>query len=243
MKQNKYDDSQFFAAYQQMPRSIKGLEGAGEWHVLQALLPELRNKTVLDLGCGFGWHCRYAREQEASSVIGVDISENMLQQARELTHDSAITYVQLPIEDIEFAPAQFDVVISSLAFHYIESFGDICKKVYNCLKPEGNFIFSVEHPIFTSRDEQDWHVDDQGNRLHWPVDQYQSEGSRVTNFLAEGVIKYHRTVSTYMNEVIKAGFTIKSVQEPMPSDEMLSTDPMMQDENRRPMFIIIAAEK
>lgn len=243
MKQNKYDDSQFFNAYKQMARSIKGLEAAGEWHVLKSLLPDLNNKSVLDLGCGFGWHCRYAMDQGASSVIGVDISENMLQQAREYSNDSAITYMQMPIEDIEFAPSQFDVVISSLAFHYIESFEDICEKVHACLKPGGSFIFSVEHPIFTSRDEQDWYVDDQGNRLHWPVDHYQSEGTRITNFLAEGVIKYHRTVSTYINDVIQSGFTIKAVQEPKPSDEMFNHDPMMKDENRRPMFIIISAER
>jgi ubiquinone/menaquinone biosynthesis C-methylase UbiE len=70
-----------------------GLEGAGEWHVLQELIPDLRNKSVLDLGCGFGWHCRYAREQHADSIIGVDISEKMLQKARELTNDSSISYL------------------------------------------------------------------------------------------------------------------------------------------------------
>lgn len=83
MKQNKYDDTNFFSAYKQMPRSIGGLEAAGEWHVLQPLIPDLHNKSVLDLGCGFGWHCLYAREQQASSVVGVDISEKMLQEARE----------------------------------------------------------------------------------------------------------------------------------------------------------------
>ncbi|HIW33395.1 MAG TPA: class I SAM-dependent methyltransferase [Candidatus Paenibacillus intestinavium] len=243
MKQNKYDDTQFFAAYEQMPRSVKGLEAAGEWHILKELLPDLHNKMVLDLGCGFGWHCRYAREQGASSVIGVDISGNMLKRARKLTNDATITYIQLPIEEIEFAPEQFDVVISSLAFHYIESFADICKQIHSCLKPGSSFIFSVEHPIFTSRDEQDWYVDDLGNRLHWPVDGYQLEGRRVTNFLAEGVLKYHRTVASYMNEVIQAGFTIKAVRESVPSGEMLSNDPMMEDENRRPMFMIISAEK
>jgi len=93
MKQNKYDDANFFAAYENMPRSIHGLEGAGEWHVLQELIPDLRNKSVLDLGCGFGWHCRYAREQHADSIIGVDISEKMLQKARELTNDSSISYL------------------------------------------------------------------------------------------------------------------------------------------------------
>lgn len=243
MKQNKYDDSNFFAAYQQMPRSIKGLEGAGEWPVFKALLPKLQNKHVLDLGCGFGWHCRFARDQQASSVVGVDISEKMLQKAQEETGDSRISYIQSPIEDIEFSTSQFDVVISSLAFHYVESFEMICKKVYDYLKPGGSFVFSVEHPIFTSRAEQDWYLDEQGNRLHWAVDHYQSEGLRETTFLTENVIKYHRTISTYMNDLIETGFIIKAVKEPMAPEEMVKQDPMMADENRRPMFLIIAAEK
>lgn len=156
MKQNKYDDETFFSAYQQMTRSVKGLEGAGEWHVFKSLLPELKDKIVLDLGCGFGWHCRYVREEQASSVIGVDISAKMLKRARELTNDPSIIYQQKPIEDIDFPNAQIDVVISSLAFHYVETFEAICKKIYDMLKPGGSFIFSVEHPIFTSRNEQDW---------------------------------------------------------------------------------------
>ncbi|HWO97409.1 MAG TPA: class I SAM-dependent methyltransferase [Bacillus sp. (in: firmicutes)] len=243
MKQNKYDDANFFSAYKKMSRSVKGLEGAGEWHVLKELLPELRNKSVLDLGCGFGWHCRYAREQQARSVMGVDISEKMLQKAREMTNDSLISYIKMPIEDINFSDSQFDVVISSLAFHYIKSFEAICKKVYDCMKPGGSFVFSVEHPIFTSRNEQDWYYDDKGNRLHWAVDNYQSEGLRETTFLTENVIKYHRTFSTYINDLINAGFIVRTVKEPIPSEEMLKSIPEMKDELRRPMFLIISAEK
>lgn len=243
MKQNKYDDENFFSAYEKMPRSINGLEGAGEWHVLKALLPELRDKSILDLGCGFGWHCRYAREQQARAVIGVDISEKMLQKAREKTDDHLISYIRMPIEDINFSDEQFDVVISSLAFHYVKSFEGICKKVYKYLKPGGSFVFSVEHPIFTSRDEQDWYYDEKGNRLHWAVDNYQSEGIRETSFLTENVIKYHRTFSTYLNDLIDAGFTIKTVKEPEPSEEMLESIPEMKDELRRPMFLIISAQK
>lgn len=243
MKQNKYDDDVFFSAYEKMSRSIEGLEGAGEWPILQSLLPKLENKSVLDLGCGYGWHCRYAREQKASSVIGVDISENMLQKAREMTDDPFISYLKMPIEDIQFKDEQFDVVISSLAFHYIEPFDAVCKKVFQYLKRGGSFIFSVEHPIFTSRKEQDWYYDDAGNRLHWPVDHYQSEGLRETTFLTENVMKYHRTVSTYMNDVIQAGFQIKAVKESMATEEMIKKDIEMKDENRRPMFLIISAVK
>jgi ubiquinone/menaquinone biosynthesis C-methylase UbiE len=243
MKQNKYDNAVFFSEYEKMDRSSKGLEGAGEWPVLKALIPDLKNKHVLDLGCGFGWHCRYAREQQASSVVGVDISEKMLQKAHEKTDDPLITYWNMPMENINFSNAEFDVVISSLAFHYIKLFEALCKKVYDCLKPGGSFIFSVEHPMFTSRNEQDWHYDDQGNRLHWPVDNYQSEGVRNTAFLTENVVKYHRTFSTYINELIDAGFSMRAVKEPMPTEEMANSVPEMKDENRRPMFLIISAEK
>ena len=243
MKQNKYDDSVFFSEYKKMPRSTKGLKGAGEWPVLKALLPEFKNKSVLDLGCGFGWHCRYAREQQAISVIGVDISEKMLQKAHEMTSDPSISYINMPIEDINFPDSQFDVIFSSLAFHYIKSFDTICKIVFDCLKPGGSFVFSVEHPIFTSRNEQDWYYDSQGNRLHWPVDNYQSEGVRNTTFLTENVIKYHRTVSTYINDLIHNGFKINAVMEPMPTEEMVKNVPGMKDENRRPMFLIISVEK
>jgi hypothetical protein len=129
-----------------------------------------------------------------------------------------------------------------LTFHYIESFETICNKVYDCLEPGGSFIFSVEHPIFTSRNEQDWFYDDKGKRLHWPVDKYQLEGLRETTFLTENVIKYHRTFSTYVNDLIIAGSNIRKIKEPIPSNEMLESIPEME-ELRRPMFLIISAEK
>ncbi|WP_433614972.1 class I SAM-dependent methyltransferase [Paenibacillus cellulositrophicus] len=242
MKQNKYDDSAFFAAYKEMPRSIGGLGAAGEWHEFKALLPDLQGKSVLDLGCGFGWHCRYAREQHAAEVVGVDISVKMLESAREQTDDPAITYLQAPIEDIDFPDGHFDVVLSSLAFHYVQSFDAVCQKVHSCLKQGGTFVFSVEHPIFTSRPEQEWILDDQGSPLYWPVDHYQDEGVRNTAFLTDHVIKYHRTLSTYINDLIHTGFAITAVREPLP-DPKLMHHPGMKDETRRPMFLILSAEK
>ena len=82
MKENKYDNSDFFSQYSQMSRSVEGLKGAGEWHVLQKMLPDFAGKRVLDLGCGFGWHCVYAIEHGATHVTGIDISEKMLEEAR-----------------------------------------------------------------------------------------------------------------------------------------------------------------
>lgn len=242
MKQNKYDEAAFFAAYAQMPRSVQGLDAAGEWHELRALLPPLSGKRVLDLGCGYGWHCRYAREQGASLVVGTDISEKMLGKARELTEDEAISYRRLAIEDADFPDGSFDVVLSSLAFHYVDRFAECCDRIYRMLAPGGQFVFSVEHPIFTARAEQDWIRDEQGAILHWPIDDYQHEGLRVTSFLADDVHKYHRTLASYLNDVIGAGFTLRAIREPQPAAAMLSL-PGMRDELRRPMFLLVAAAK
>lgn len=79
---NIYNNEKFFESYSQMTRSQQGLDGAGEWQTLKRLLPDFKKKRVLDLGCGYGWHCLYAAEHGAASVIGVDISEKMLEVAR-----------------------------------------------------------------------------------------------------------------------------------------------------------------
>ena len=77
MTQNIYDSDAFFEGYSRLPRSIEGLEGAPEWPALRAMLPDLRGRRVLDLGCGFGWFCRWARTQGAVQVAGIDVSKKM----------------------------------------------------------------------------------------------------------------------------------------------------------------------
>ena len=100
MKENRYDDQEFFDRYAEMARSRKGLSGAGEWPVLKEMLPDLQGCRMLDLGCGYGWHCRYAVDQGASAVVGIDISERMLQKAKQLGDDPRITYHAAHARDV-----------------------------------------------------------------------------------------------------------------------------------------------
>ena len=243
MKENKYDDEQFFNQYSQMSRSVDGLRGAGEWHVLKTMLPDFRDKRLLDLGCGFGWHCLYAVENGAISALGIDISEKMLEEAQNRNASPQIKYKCMAVEDFDYQPETFDVVISSLTFHYLESFDDVCRNVHKCLTKGGTFIFSVEHPIFTAYGTQDWYRDPQGDILHWPVDRYFTEGKRNAVFLGEEVIKYHKTLTTYVNNLIRVGFEITGLIEPEPDNALLDTIPGMRDELRRPMMLLVSAVK
>jgi ubiquinone/menaquinone biosynthesis C-methylase UbiE len=176
-------------------------------------------------------------------VVGVDLSENMLERARAMTNDSKIEYRRLAIEDIEFTAGEFNVVISSLALHYVERFDTVCQKVHHCLVSGGTFVLSVEHPVFTALAAQDWYYGPQGEKLHWPVDDYHNEGPRQARFLDNEVIKYHRTVATHVNALIESGFSITKLSELQPTQEMLDKNPDWQDEIRRPIFFLIAAVK
>lgn len=244
MKQNKYDEESFFEQYSMMARSLLGLAGAGEWHVFREMFPPLKGKRVLDLGCGYGWHCQYAAQQGACSVLGVDLSEKMLAQAREKNEwPEMVEYRRMAIEDMDFPADSFDVVISSLAFHYVEDFTAVCRCVRQCLTQGGSFVFSVEHPVFTAQGPQDWHRGADGSRLFWPVDDYYRPGRREAVFLGEKVQKYHHTLTEYVDTLLQGGFSLTALREPQPDPKLLEQYPEMEDEMRRPMMLLIAAKK
>ena len=239
---NIYDNPQFFDKYSQMQRSVLGLDGAGEWYLLKQLLPDFKGKRVLDLGCGYGWHCAYAVEHGAVSVTGIDVSEKMLDKAKTINAAQSIEYRCVSIEDYEYPADSYEIVISSLVFHYIESFEDICLKINSCLTDGGDFVFSVEHPIFTADGRQEWIYGENDTPIHWAVDNNFYEGKRNTHFLGEDVEKYHRSLTTYVNCLLNSGFVINGFCEPKPPDEILDL-PGMIDELRRPMMLIISAKK
>ena len=242
MKENQYDNPLFFEKYAQMERSKKGLQGAGEWHALQKMLPDFHGKTVLDLGCGYGWHCKYAADNGAAAVIGADISQKMLDTAQQKNAAPSIRYVCAAMEDLTFTENQFDIVLSSLAFHYVRDYEPLIKQIATWIKPGGSFILSVEHPVFTSYGSQDWYYDESGRILHFPVDHYYEEGKRTAVFLGEPVTKYHRTLTTYVGALLQNGFTITQLIEPQPPLCMMDL-PGMKDEMRRPMMLLIGAIK
>jgi SAM-dependent methyltransferase len=242
MAQNIYDDPAFFAGYSRLPRSVGGLASAPEWPVLRAMLPDVYGKRIVDLGCGFGWFCRWAREQGAAEVLGIDISENMLARGRSATSDSAITYQQHDLATIELPKDRFDLAYSSLAIHYIEDVARLFAEVHAALVPGGHFVFSTEHPILMASRRAEWIVHLDGART-WPVDSYLAEGARTTDWFTPGVVKYHRTLATTLNALIAAGYAITHVEEYGPTPDEIAAKPEWAKERERPMFLLVSAHR
>ena len=130
MKENKYNNSLSSVNILKCPvLGREGLKGAGEWHVLQKMLPDFAGKRVLDLGCGFGWHCAYAIEHGANTLPESIFPKKMLEEAQKRNSSPLIEYQCMAIEDFDFQPDSYDMVISSLTFHYLESFIDMPEKL------------------------------------------------------------------------------------------------------------------
>ncbi len=242
MAQNIYDNPEFFAGYSQLPRQVHGLDGAPEWPAIRAMLPVLSGKRVVDLGCGFGWASRWMREQGAARVLGFDLSENMVRRAIADTRDTAVEYRIADLETLELPRASFDLAYSALAFHYIRDFNRLARMVHAALVPGGDFVFTIEHPVFMAAAHPHW-IADEDRRRTWPVNGYSIEGERRTDWFAKGVVKYHRTIGTTLNTLIGAGFDIAHVEEFAPSPEQIEQAPALAEELERPMMLLVSARR
>jgi hypothetical protein len=114
--------------------------------------------------------------------------------------------------------------------------------VFRALVSGGHFVFSIEHPIYMASTRAGWMATEDGGRT-WPVDHYAVEGPRVTEWLAKGVRKQHRTLSTTLNTLIGAGFAIWRVVEWSPTPEEVASQPSLADELDRPMMLLVAVQK
>ena len=242
MTQNIYDNPEFYEGYSRLQRSVEGLSGAGEWPAMRALLPDLHGLKIVDLGCGYGWFCRWAREQGAARVLGLDVSEKMLARAGAVSSNAGIAYARADLEKLDLSAASFDLAYSSLAFHYIKDLAGLFATIHRALVPGGRLIFSIEHPIFMAPTHPGWSLGADGREI-WPLDSYLVEGPRTTDWFAKGVVKHHRTLGTTLNLLIRLGYTVSHVEEWCPTDEQIDARPEWARERERPMFLLIAAAR
>jgi SAM-dependent methyltransferase len=206
-------------------------------------------RRALDLGCGAGQLAHHLAEAGAAEVVGVDVSERMLAVARTQWAHPRVTHRREAMERVDFPAARFDLVVSSLAFHYVADYAGLVRRIAAWLAPEGVLVFSTEHPIYTARAAPDgcivdgWVVDAAGQRVGWALDRYADEGAREHRWFVEGVRRYHRTMATLLNGLVDAGLTIERVVEPVPAGAWLRERPEAADEPRRPMFLLVRARK
>jgi len=214
--------------------------------VLFQLLGNVKDKKILDAGCGEGYLSRLLAKQGAF-VTGVDFSAEMLAIAQERTKpELGIRYVHGNCEKMDFFDIEsFDIIVSNMVLHDLPDHKAALRNMYRVLVDRGILVFSISHPCF-STPNSGWVKDNRGEKLYWKVDTYFFESAfeqASPPNADEGLLMFHRTLSTYLKDLLNVGFELLDVVEPKPSEEMLSQYPEFRNDLRMSHFIIFKALK
>ena len=171
----------------------------------------------------------------------------MINLANKVNHDEHINYQVLAMEDLDQLADNFDIIISSLAFHYVEDYDKLLKDIYRLLNNGGQLIFSQEHPLSTGTiltEATNFKSKIKlGDKEYKIVSDYNRNGPRVVNWLDGTYTKYHRNMSTLINGLINNKYKILKIVEPVATDENVKKNPKYLNQLNMPYFIIIIAEK
>lgn len=117
---------------------------------LYGLLPDdLRGKHILCIGVGSGEELDTIVARDPHSVVAIDLSEKLLKIARE-RHPN-VEYHVMDMCAPDLPPARFDLVYSSLAFHYANDWDRLLTGIRQVMKPGGTLLFSTHHPNYWAK--------------------------------------------------------------------------------------------
>jgi len=246
MKESLYDGN-FGKEYDKMRFENKGMNANDliEMPNFRKMMPSSKDKTILDLGCGYGEEDLYY-SSDAKYILGIDISKHMIEYAINNNKKDNIDYQVLKMEDLNLLNKKFDIVMSSLAFHYIEDFDKLIKDIKNVLNKDGYLVFSQEHPIVTSivyTDKMQFNDLILDDKTYYLISDYNNNGLRKKLWMNEMVHKYHRNFTEIINTLIKNDFVIEEILEPIASDEAIKKKPKYINQFDRSYFLIIRAKK
>ncbi|GAB4214202.1 MAG: class I SAM-dependent methyltransferase [Roseiflexaceae bacterium] len=211
-----------------------------EGPVMMELIGDVAGQRVLDLGCGDGRFGLELLGLGAVSYLGLEGSGRMVRLAEEHLAGGPGRVLLQRVEEWDYPPRAFDLVVSRLALHYVADLPTLCQQVYRTLAPGGRFVFSVEHPVITSCDRS-WPADTP--RQEWTVDDYFLTGERVTNWLGSTVRKYHRTVEDHFAALQRAGLVVTTLREGLPRREHFHDQQTFEQRRRIPLFLFLVGEK
>jgi SAM-dependent methyltransferase len=199
-----------------------------------SLIPEVKDKRVLDAGCGPGVYTEWLVNHGAQ-VVAVDVSPRMIELAKDRVGSKA-TILQADIGQPlrRFRDASFDMILSTLVLDYLENWGRMFREFYRLLAWNGYFIFSVGHPF--------------GDFLTYKAGNYFKKELVKPEWKGFGIPVvvpcYRRPLQAILDPLLEAGFVLDRLLEPRPIRKFKQKIPKDYEElSKQPGFLCIRAKK
>lgn len=187
---------------------------------------------IIDLGCGEGYCTRELAGRGAGSIVGVELSQEMVQLARaqEAQLGQGITYRQGDVTALEDADASYDLAVAVFVYNYVDTGQMLAsfREVHRVVRPGGHFVFAVPHPAFafirTDRTPPFYFEVGAAGYFEGRDVQFQGEIYRRDG-TALPVQMVHKTLSDYFDALAAAGFvSMPEVRELCVKPEHLELD-------------------
>ena len=201
---------------------------------------DVSGMKVIDLGCGEGRFSRMLAERGAS-VTGIDLCRRFIEHAaaHRVRDDE---YLVGNMEDLNNLPdAGFDLAVSYVTLVDVLDLERAIREAFRVLKAGGRFIACNLQPMVTAS-FAGW-IRDARERLHYKLDDYFDEGPRTLPVWDQEITNIHRTMATYINTFLDAGFFLEGIKEPTPTLEQAAAFPKVADNLRVPEFVIYLLRK
>lgn len=206
------------------------------------ILGNLRNKRILDLACGQGYFSKILADKGAH-VIGVDLSEKLIEKAKEKFNHRNIQFLVRDAADMHGIKSnQFDAVVCNMSFHDIENVSETIDEIARVIQISGKLIFSIPHP-WTETAE----AIQEDKKFYLRLDKYKTE-QEIPNKLYgnKGIISYHRPLEFYVEKLTEHSFEItefKEISEEHAKGEKIKDKAYLEFKKEFPSFLIIGATK
>ncbi len=235
-----YDQSDFFTNYMKRRNREDSPNNAIEGPIMSELVGNIQDKTILDLGCGDASFGKELLQLGARHYTGVEGSEQMVEAARSNLLELDATMHNETMESFQYPNESYDLVTSRFAIHYVSDFDLLFQNIYQTLKKDGRFVFSIQHPLTTLSFISKQTGDKRGS---WIVDDYFRDGERKEPWINKVVVKYHRTIEQYFTALRQAGFTVQDLREGTPKREHFSSEDEFVRRQRIPVVLAFACGK